>query len=346
MRMESRMARFIGRRAILAFLTVWAVITIVFVLMKITPGDQAQLAAGAGASPEAVAAVRERLGLDQTIIVQYWQFLNSVIHGDLGTSTLTHQPVSSSLVSVLPHTIQLIAAAMFLNVCIAVPIGIIAGVRSQSRLDGSVRVLAIFLGSLPTFWFGLVLQYLLSVKSNVFPLSGVVSDNLTIADVTGFSFFDAVITLNWVGLSDVSAHLLLPALTLAVSFAGFVVRVVRVAVADVLESDHITAAAAKGASPLRVIVKHVLRRAASPVVSLLGLQVGWMIGGAIIVEGIFGRPGVGLYLLQAVQQKDTFAVLGAVIFVGAIVALMGVLVDLFQILNDAQVRARELGGAR
>ena len=341
--MDRKLLRYVARRLLLAVGTVWGVATFVFLLMKAIPGDQAAVAAGAGASPEQIELVRHRLGFDQPVLGQYWSYLIRLVHGNLGTSTFTFRPVTSDLASLLPSTIELVCTSMLLNLFIAVPIGIYAAAKQRGRSDNAIRTMAIFLGAIPIFWFGLLLQYVLAVKLAILPVSGVLSSDYAVGRVTGATTVDSLLAGDWPAFSDAVQHLALPAVTLAIPFMSFVIRVVRSAMITALSADHVTVARAKGVPPAGLMTRHALRNCLSPIVTLLGLQFGWMIGGAVLVESVFSRPGIGNYLTQAVQQKDTFAGLGVVLFTGAIVALMSLTVDLIQLSTDVRVRAIQIG---
>lgn len=341
--MDARLARYIGRRLVLAVGTVWGVSTLVFLLMKVIPGDQAAVAAGAGATPEQIEQVRHRLGFDQSVPAQYWHYLVRLVHGDLGTSTFTYRPVAADLADALPSTVELVAAAMLLNLLVAVPIGIYAAARENQRPDSVIRVLAILLGAIPLFWLGLLLQYVFSVRLGALPVSGVLSGGIEVSHITGLTTVDALLSGNGEAFLDASAHLVLPAVALAIPFMAFVIRIVRAAMTTALAADFITVAQAKGVSTSRLMIRHALRNCLAPIVNLVGLQFGWMIGGAVLIESVFSRPGIGNYLTQAVQQKDTFAALGVVIFTGAIVAVASLVVDLIQILADVRVRVQQIG---
>ncbi|MBN9620939.1 MAG: ABC transporter permease, partial [Actinobacteria bacterium] len=213
------------------------------------------------------------------------------------------------------------------------------------RADGVIRVVAILLGAVPLFWFGLLLQYFLAVKAPIFPVSGVLNAGVQVHKITGFTTLDALLSGNWSGFVDAVEHLFLPALTLAIPFMAFVIRIVRAAMVTALTADHVTVAHAKGVPNRRVLVRHALRNCLAPIVNLLGLQFGWMIGGAVLIESVFSRPGIGNYLTQAIQQKDTFAALGVVVFTGAIIAVTNLVVDVIQLLADVRVRVQQLGVA-
>jgi len=204
-----------------------------------------------------------------------------------------------------------------------------------------MRMLAIFCGALPTFWLAMIAQSVIGRQMGLAPISGVATIGVEVPNRTGFLTIDAILAGDFYAFFDAVAHLILPAVVLSIPFMSFVIRVVRSSMITALEADHVTAAQAKGASERRVLLQHGLRNAIAPVSTLVGLQVGWMMGGAVLVETVFSRPGFGSYLTQAVAQKDTFAVLGMVLVVGVIVTFVGLLVDIVQLLADPRVRLLE-----
>lgn len=335
------LARYLVRRLLLLLITLWGIVTIVFLMIKAIPGDEAQAAAGVTATPEQVEVVRERLGLDESILHQYAVYLGRLLHGDLGTSIFTFQPVVDDLATLLPYTIELVALAMVINLTVGVPLGVWAAARHQGRTDHSIRLLAIFCGALPTFWLAMIAQSVVGQKLGWVPISGVATVGVEVPRSTGFLTVDSLLAGDMVAFSDALAHLILPAAVLAIPFMSFVIRVVRSSMITALEADHVAAARAKGAPERTILLQHGLRNAVAPVSTLIGLQVGWMLGGAVLVETVFSRPGFGSYLTQAVAHKDTFAVLGMVLVVGILVTFVGLLVDLLQLAADPRVRVLE-----
>ena len=321
-------------------LSVWGLATIVFLMIKAIPGDEAQVAAGLDASPAVVEQVRQRLGLDESIAAQYVAFLGRLVHGDLGSSITTFRPVSTDLATQLPATIELIVAAMLLNVLIAFPIGILAASFRDRWIDKVARVCAVVIGGMPIFWLGFVLQWLLGAKYRVLPVTGQISVDYEVPRRTGSVLIDTLLWGNLSAFGDALLHLLLPAAVVVGPFAATLIRTLRASLIGELEREHILVARAKGDSRMRVVMRHGVRNAAIPTVTMLGLQVGWMFGATVLVEQIFARPGVGSYLTSAVVQKDSFAVLGAVFLIGLVVVVVNFAVDLMQLAIDPRVRAK------
>jgi peptide/nickel transport system permease protein len=344
--LSSPLTRFVLRRLVLTAVTLLGLATLVFLMVKLTPGDEAQMAAGEDASPAQIALVRARLGLDAPLWLQYLRFLARLADGDLGTSITSHQPVVAGLAKVLPSTIELVVAAMILNLAVALPLGTLAAARRGGWFDGTVRVVAVVAGGLPTFWLALMAQYLLGGVWRIVPISGHHAFGKAAPVVTGMRTLDALIAGNLVSFRDALAHLVVPAAVLAVLFATQIFRTLRASLLGVLDSDFIAPVRAKGASAARVLLRHALPNAIAPVMTLGGTQLGVMLGTAVLVETVFARQGVGSYLTNAVTQKDSAAVLGAVLFVGAVICVVSMLVDVVQILLDPRVRAAQLAGGR
>jgi peptide/nickel transport system permease protein len=336
--------RFIGQRLVITLLTLWGLATLVFFMVKLIPGDEAQVAAGAGATSEQVAIVAQRLGLDGTLYEQYLRFIGRLLRGDLGTSILSSQPVLADLANVLPSTLELMVTASIFGLLIAIPAALWAAAKRDGPADGGTRVAAILAGGLPTFWLALMLQYLLGTVWHVTPISGQNAFGMAAPVVTGAPTLDAALAGNAAALQDSLGHLVLPTLVFAIPFASQIFRVLRATLLGVLASDMVPPVRAKGARGGRILLHHALPNALVPTISLVGSLVGGMMGGVILVETVFARRGVGTYLANAVAQKDTFAVLGTVMFVGASVCLLNLIADLAVLAVDPRLRATALGG--
>jgi len=335
----------LARRLALTLLTLLGLATIVFVMVKLMPGDEAQIVAGPEASEAQVQAVRERLGLDSPIYVQYLRFVGRLVQGDLGTSISTFQPVLADLQKVLPSTAELVLLAMLINLAVAIPVATIAAARRGGAFDSGSRMTAVILAGMPAFWLALILQYLAGSVWKLFPISGHNSFGMTFPERTGMTSLDALLSGNFGAFSDAMWHLWLPAVSLAVLYSTQIFRALRTTLLGTLQSEFITMARAKGVKPRRVLLRHALPNALSPTIMLAGTQVGSMIGASIMVEIIFARRGIGSYLANAVLLKDTYSVLGAVIFIGTVVCITSLIVDLLQLLLDPRIQATQLQGA-
>ncbi len=339
------MAAFLAKRAGLALVSIWGVLTLVFFLTKLIPGDAASVAAGRTATPEQVEQARIALGLDKPVLQQYVDFVVKAIGGDLGTSASTHQSVVSDLSHTLPVTLQLVVVTMVLTILIAVPLGVLAAVNRGRAGDISARVVLVLAGGVPVFWLAILLQWILASTLGIFPISGLNSFGMDAPAVTGFTLVDSLIAGSIPSFLDSLGHLLLPALALSAPFLSTVARNVRSAMIGVLDSDFVTFAVSKGASPQRVVMRHALRASFGSTLTILGMQFGWMMGAALLVESIFALPGIGGYLNAAVFNQDTFAVLGGVLVIGVVFIVASLVVDCIQIWIDPRVRHSHLAGA-
>ncbi len=304
------MLRFLTRRLLLTIPVLLGVATLVFSLIHLVPGDPVQAMLGDSATPQDVADVRARLGLDRPIYVQYGTFLRSAARGNLGTSLRTNQAVTSAIAERMPATFELAVAAMLVATAIALPLGIVAAVRAGTAVDYGATTLALIGISIPNFWLG--------------PLMAIV-----------FS-----ITLGWLPVSGrgTAAHLVLPAITLGAPLAAVLARMTRASVIEELRELYVTAARARGVSRLRAIVRHAFRNSLIPIVTVLGLQFGAVLTGAVITETIFAWPGVGRLLIQSISFRDYPMVQGCILLIAITYVAMNLVTDLVYGLLDPRIR--------
>ncbi|MEU4564236.1 ABC transporter permease [Actinoplanes sp. NPDC023936] len=339
------MRRFLLGRTLSTAVTLVGLATAVFFLMKLLPGDQATMAAGRNASPEQIALFRERLGLDEPLPVQYLSYLGRLLHGDFGQSAVTLQPVVTDLRNLMPSTVELVVVATVLSIAGAVLLALVTATRAQGRADTALRVAAVAAGGIPVFWLAFLLQWLVGTELRWLPVAGQLSTDTVVPVRTGFVTADALLAGDPAAFGDALLHLVLPAIVLALPAAAGLFRTLRASMLSALESDYVAVARAKGVSMRGVVTGHVLRNAAIPSVSLAGLQIGWTFAGVVLVESVFGRQGIGSYLTTAVTQKDTQAVFGAVLLIGAITVLVNFAVDCAQLGLDPRVRRAQLAAA-
>lgn len=338
--------RYLARRLLQTLVSLWLLATLVFLMIQLVPGDPARVAAGEHATEEQVAATAARLGLDRSLPEQYLAYLGRLLHGDLGESTVTFRPVLADLMHALPSTMELVVATMVINLLISIPIGTLAALRHGGAFDGVVRVGALMVGGMAPFWLALMAQYYVSTKIGLFPISGQQSLGYEVPSRTGIVTVDALLAGNVGAFVDAVQYLFLPAAVLALHFAAQLTRTMRTSMLTEMAKDHIEVARAKGVSERRLVLRHGLPNALVPVLSLAGLQVGAMISLAILVEVVFARTGIGTYIASGVTNKDTYAVLGAILFVGTVIALTNLVTDLLQLVLDPRVRHRALRGDR
>ena len=329
------MTRFAVTRLVGALGVVIALITIVFVLQAIVPGDPVRARVGANASPEVVARERHRLGLDRPLLVQYVKYVENAASGSLGESVRTGQPVLGDIGSFLPETAVLAFAAMLLAVCGGLVLGILGA--TASRGAGVVRLAFVGGASAPSFLLALGLIYLLYLKLGWLPASGASGIDSAPTGPTSVPLLNGIAHGRTDVVVDALKHLALPALSLALLPAVAIGRVLRSSLLDTYATDYIRTAHAKGLSPRVVLWRHALRNSLSAPLTMTGLQLGLLLGGVVVVETVFAWPGIGLYTDQSIHAGDLTAIAGVTLIVGAGYVLVNVLVDLAQALADPRI---------
>jgi peptide/nickel transport system permease protein len=312
---------YLVRRVLISLGLIYVVTTLLFLVLHVVPGDPAELllsGGGVAPSPESVAELRERLGLDDPLWQQYASYLVHLAHGDLGNSFQDEAPVVDEIARRLPRTLELILAASILAVVLGLPLGTIAAVRRGRLLDQLLSSLASFNLSVPVFVSGTVLVLIFAQKLRWVPAGGY-----------------APLAANPL---QHMVFLMMPAIAIAVGLAAVVFRMARAAVLDTLERDWVRTARAKGLPPRQVLIRHVVRNALTPVVTVLGLHMGSLLGGTVLVEYVFNWPGVSSLLVHAVEQRDYPEVLGVVLVVSFLFILLNLVVDLMYALLDPRVR--------
>jgi len=316
-------ARFLARRILLGLLVLWVITGVVFVMFFVAPHNVARLIAGRQATPDTVAAVTRRLGLDRPVLDQYWAFMRNLLHGDLGYSFYNSTSVRSLIWQRVPVTASLAVGAATLWLVMGVSSGVLAAVRPRSLVDRAVNVAVLFFYSMPAFLLGVFFLYFLFFRLHLagvalFPGSGYVALSRD--------------PLGW------AQHLLLPWFTIALVSAATYSRLTRGSMLDVLGEDYIRTARAKGLRERRVIYRHALRSALTPVVTQFGIDLGTLLGGVIIVENIFGLPGLGALAVQSVTTQDLPVIIGTVVLASACIVVANILVDACYALLDSRVR--------
>jgi ABC-type dipeptide/oligopeptide/nickel transport system permease component len=302
--------RFFIRRLVLTVPVIFGVATLVFSLIHLVPGDPVQTMLGDSAAPADVSEMRAKLGLDQPLIVQYGRFLRGIVTGDLGTSLRTEQPVATAIAERLPATFELALAAMAVAVFIAVPTGILAAARAGTCLDGFATLLVLVGLSIPTFWLGPLLAIVFSIGLGWLPVSG----------------------------RGTAAHVVLPAITLAAPLTAVLARMTRASLLEEVGEPYVLAARARGVSRFAAILKHAFRNSLIPIVTVVGLQFGVVLTGAVITETIFAWPGVGRLLIQSIGFRDYPVVQGCILLIAGTYVAMNFLTDLVYGLLDPRIR--------
>lgn len=315
---------------------------LVFLFLQLIPGDPAQAILGERGTPEQLAALREKLGLNKPLYVQYLTFVKNILTGDLGTSAVSTIPVAEELKRRWPATFELALAAILVAVIFGIPVGILAAVRKNSLLDTLSMSLSLVGVSMPVFWLGLLLVYLFAVNLHWLPTGGRLSTDLAIdfRPITGFLVLDGMLALKPEVLMDALRHLILPALTLGTIPLAILTRITRSAMLEVLSQDYVRTARAKGLAERQVILKHALKNALLPVVTIVGLQFGTLLGGAILTETIFSWPGIGSYIYEGILNRDYPVVQAGVLVVATVFVLVNLLVDLSYALLDPRIQYR------
>ncbi|NLG99588.1 MAG: ABC transporter permease [Chloroflexi bacterium] len=306
------------------------VAVIVFLFMRLMPGDPVDIMMGQGGAVSAgeAARLREEFNLDKPLHVQLGIFLSDLLRGDLGYSYIQKRPVVSLISERLPATIELALGALIVGLAVAVPVGIISAVKQNSWID-RLSMAGAFLGiSMPGFWLGIVLLLLFSVSLNLLPVQGRLSQTVSLQNITGFYVLDSLLTGNWAALRSSLRHLVLPSITLGLPMAAVVARVLRSSMLETLRTDYVTLARAKGAPETGVVLRHALRNALIPTVTVVGLQVGVLLGGNMIVETVFGWPGLGRTVVESIFNRDFPLVQGAVMMYAFIFVLTNLIVDI------------------
>lgn len=311
------MSRYIIRRLLLIIPTTLLVVLLVFLIMNITPGDPGRmiLGVGQGVTQEAVDALNHSLGMDKPVLERYVNYIWSILHLDFGLSYHSRQPVLDTLVKSFPITFKLAFLSILVTVIVGIPLGIISAARRYSVLDGTLTVVALVVASVPGFWLGIMLILVFSLKLGWLPTSGAGS----------------------------LKHYVLPVLTLALPNAAFLLRITRVTMLETLRQDYTRTARAKGASERRVIFRHALKNTLLPVVTTLGLSFANLLGGAIVVEAVFGLPGLGQVILDALVLKDVPVVMASIILIAVLFMLIVLAVDILYACIDPRIKA-QFGG--
>jgi peptide/nickel transport system permease protein len=314
----------------------FGVAIVVFLFMRLTPGDPVDIMMGESGyvSEGEIENLRREFNLDKPLHVQLALFLGGVVRGDLGNSYARRAPVSELIFERLPATIELALGALIFGLVVAAPIGIISAVKQHSVLD-RVSMAGAFLGiSMPAFWLGILLMLIFSVRLRWLPVAGRIDYEAGLQAVTGFYVLDSILTGNKAALVSSLRHLILPSISLGAAMAATVARILRSSMLEVLRQDYVTLARAKGVAELLVISKHALRNALIPTVTVVGLQIGVLLGGNMIVETVFGWPGLGRLVVQSIFARDFPLVQGAVMVYAFIFVTANLIVDvLYTYLN-------------
>jgi peptide/nickel transport system permease protein len=312
------MGRYILHRVLGMLAVMFVVVTIVFVIVRIAPGDPAAVMLGPEATPQDVAALRARLGLDRPLLVQYALFLSQLVRGDLGDSIFLNRPVLTTLAERVEPTFFLTLFSLLIASVIAIPIGILSAYRRGSLFDQATTTLAMLAASIPSFWLGLLLIQIVAVRWGILPVSGYGGPGA--------------------GIMVRLSHLILPSLALGIVSSALILRFTRASMLDVLGDDYVRTARSKGLGEFKVVMKHAFKNALIPILTVLGLTAALLVSGAVVTETVFSLPGIGSLVVSAVLRRDYPVIQGALLVIAALYVLINFLIDMLYLAVDPRVR--------
>jgi ABC-type dipeptide/oligopeptide/nickel transport system permease component len=328
----------IGRRLIGAIPVLLGISFLVFLLMHLAPGDPVVLLLGDDATPADVARVRHEWGLDQSLPVQYWQFVSRAMVGDFGQSLKFGEPVIKLVFERLPATVELAVVSLLVAILISIPIGVYSAMKRDTLIDHAGTGMALIGVSLPNFWLGIMLIYFLGGQWNLLPVAGRIEYGIEVKPITHLYLVDSLITGNFMAFWSVLRHLMMPAVTLGTALAAIVTRITRSSVLEVMRQEYVMTARAKGLSERVVVWRHILRNALITVITILGLQLGALLNGSVITETVFSYPGIGDLLIQSISVRDYRLTQVLILFFGVIYFVVNMLVDVLYTLVDPRIK--------
>jgi peptide/nickel transport system permease protein len=333
------MLRYIVRRLLLMIPILLGLSILLFFWVRALPGSPAEALLGERTTPALVAAYRKRYGLDEPIYKQYAKYLNTTVHGDLGVSVASHRRVKDDIQRRFPATVELALAAMLFAMTIGIPLGFVAAKRYGGVFDQGSLLLSLLGISIPIFVLAILLKYIFAVRLGWLPSVGRINLlNFDATHPTGFYVLDAIVTRDWSTLWDVLKHLILPAIALGSIPLAIIARITRASVLDVQNEDYVRTARAKGLAPSIVDRRHVLRNALLPVTTVIGLQTGLLLSGAILTETVFAYPGMGSWLRDAIFNRDYPVLQGGILFLATVFVLVNLVVDVLYAVINPRIR--------
>jgi dipeptide transport system permease protein len=333
------MLRFVLTRLGLVIPTFLGIILLTFILIRLVPGDPVEVRVGErGISPERHAELLHQMGLDRPLYVQFFDYVGGVLQGDLGISVITQRPVVDEFLTLFPATVELAIFAMIFATLVGLPAGVLAAVKRGSVYDHVVMGTSLTGYSMPIFWWGLLLILFFSVDLGWTPVAKRLSDDYFVDEVTGFMLIDTLLSDEKGSFLNALHHLVLPTIVLGTVPLAVTARMTRSAMLEVLGEDYIRTARAKGLGVYRIVAIHALRNALVPVVTVIGLQVGTLMGGAILTESVFSWPGIGKWLVESISRRDYPALQGGVLVIAALVMTTNLVVDLMYGLLNPRIR--------
>ena len=326
---------YVVRRLALAILVLWGAATIAFFISHMIPSDPARLIAGPQATHSQIESIRRQYGLNLPLLQQYTFYVGGLIHGNLGYSMLTQQPVMQNVYDYFPATVELGLSSFVIFVVLGVPLGVLAAVYRTKWVDQLVRTLGVAATSAPGFWLAIMAQLVFYGILHWLPLEGQFGVGVAPPHpLTGFYLLDDLLEGHWAALWDAVRHLVLPSVTLGLASVGYMIRMTRSSMLEYMREDYVRTARAKGLPETRVLLRHVLRNAITPLISISGLQVGSVLGGVVVIESVFDWPGIGRYLLTAVLNLDFNAIVGVTVVLTLVYVVVNLVTDIAYVLTD------------
>ena len=333
------MLRFIVRRLLLLIPILIGLSILIFLYLRALPGSPAVALLGERATPETIAAIENEYGLDEPIYVQYWRYTkNIILEFDLGTSSQTRQTVTAELKRRFPATVELAVGAMIFATIFGIPLGFIAAKRYGTWIDQTSLIVSLLGISIPIFFLAIILKYIFSVRLGWLPSVGRQDVLLDAEHPTNFYILDSIITRNWAAFVDCIKHLILPAIALGTIPLAIIARITRASVLDVQNEDYVRTARAKGVAPHTVDRRHIFRNALLPITTIVGLQVGLLLSGAVLTEKVFAWPGVGSWLVDAIEFRDYAVLQGGILFLAIVFVLVNLFVDIAYAFINPRIR--------
>ncbi len=331
------MTSYIIKRLIALIPIILGVALSVFLLIHLIPGDPAQTMLGERATQETIAQLRESMGLNDPLYVQFIRFFNRLLHGDLGRSIMSNNKVLEEITQRFPATLELSIFAMFFAVFVGIPVGIFAATHQNSIFDNLSMLIALIGVSMPIFWLGLMFIWLFAVNLGWLPPSSRLSVGIELNTITNLYIIDSIISFNWEAFKNTISHLILPSVALGTIPMAIIARMTRSSMLEVLRQDYIRTAYSKGLKDRVVVYKHALKNAFIPIITVVGLQFGVLLGGAVLTETIFSWPGLGKYLIDAIYARDFPVVQGGILFFAITFVLVNLLVDISYAAIDPRI---------
>jgi peptide/nickel transport system permease protein len=335
-----RLLKYAVIRILLTIPMLLILLTLAFFILRVMPGDPVKAMLGAHAPPDVIEQKRVDLGLDKPMIAQYFDYLEDLVRFDLGKSMIYDQRVSQPIIEKLPATLELIIIGMALTIALGIPLGAFAASKRRTSGDMGIRMYGIIVFCIPVYWMGMMLQLIFGVWLGWLPVAGRTGGRVFSSDFdnTGFYLLDTLMAGNWTAFLDVAHHLVLPAFTLGIVLSGVFVRMTRANMLDVLKSDYVLAAQARGISDRKVVYSHALKNAFIPILTMLGLQFALLLGNALLTETTFSWPGMARLLIDRIYLRDYPTVQGCIVVIALMVSLISLIVDIVYAIIDPRVK--------